>query len=416
MSRINEIHIRNLYGIEELEFRPGSLTWIRGANGEGKTSILSAIASVFAGGSDPGTIRVGAKSGSVNLLLDDGTEIHRQQTPGGSKTTITSRDGLTVPAPMDFIRKLGDSWAIDPGLIMSIDASTAAGRRSVAQRILDVLAVEFAPAELAACGIKTERCDLKGFDALVKNQADQRRVLNSQVRDADGTIRKLRSAVSADVVDYRAELEVVAAEISALRYDSEENRSELAREEAKRHAEISDEARRKMADVTRDIEQRIDAERARLDEALIPIREKQAQLAAARDAQARAEGARETIEKMEREVAEKTTRSEQITSALEKLAALRESKLRDLPIEGLSFNDGPLIDGIEWQHVNRARRAAIAMQLSALRAGELPLLVIDDAEHLDAASKEAIIQAAVQAGYQVMAAEVADVPLEVRTL
>ena len=73
--QVTQIKIQNILGIKELEIKPSSITEITGKNASGKTSVLEALKSVFAGGKDATLLRKGEKSGSVVLLLDDGTEI-----------------------------------------------------------------------------------------------------------------------------------------------------------------------------------------------------------------------------------------------------------------------------------------------------------------------------------------------------
>ncbi|MCQ4574556.1 MAG: ATP-binding protein, partial [Candidatus Brocadiales bacterium] len=70
--KVAAIKIHNILGIESLEIKPNSMTFIEGENGAGKTSVLEAIKAIIHGGHDATLLRNGADKGEIVLVLDNG--------------------------------------------------------------------------------------------------------------------------------------------------------------------------------------------------------------------------------------------------------------------------------------------------------------------------------------------------------
>lgn len=224
----------------------------------------------------------------------------------------------------------------------------------------------------------------------------------------------LRAACEKRIGELRAQADV---RIDALDTRAEEQRVEAAQVYKASRSEADADLSQAQAAITDLIQQRerLASESASLDE--------QAK-AAATDARVRAEA-----RKAEDEAAVLGARYAALTRALDAIKAYRAQLAASIPIRGLEIRLGEkrevLVDGIPWQTVNTARKATVALELAMLRAqapaGEdeprLMVALLDDAEHFDVESRDALIAAAESAGVQLILAEVnaGGGPLEVRS-
>ena len=446
--KIARIQIENVLGTRKAEFAPGTVTVISGANGTGKSSILRALLALFEGGHDPTLIRKGMKRGVIRAELDTGTVITKAITPTATNIEIIDANGLTIPSPRKFMQQLGESMAVDPSELLSIDATTAAGRKALMKALLDVMPVSFNVSELAEAlkpaGLEwREALDLDGFGNLRKSLEDTRRKIGVEARDAEGTVADLSRLLEGadDAKDWKAQAQTLQAA-----------RVEIESAEAGRIAGVEADVQAEREGILSDVEKAIEAERVRHEEESAKIRayrnqkleellrqkdaaiaEIRVEFAGRRDStvaalseakekaaqQERTAGAKDTIERMRKRCKEKNTEYRHLTSALEALDAAKASKLTDLPITGLEFDgETVLVDGIEWQNVNTERRAEIALQFCTLRCpdGGLPFLILDDSQDFDSAHWEAVKHACVAAGFQIVAARVSESgPLRIET-
>ena len=414
MARIASIEIRDTFGTEYSRFAPKSLTIISGANGKGKSSILRALGSIFEGGNDPSMVRRGCKKATITLALDDGTVIQKTQNAKGSTVEITDKEGRIIPAPMTFIRQLGESWAIDPGKILEIDASTAGGRKALMTALLEIMPLQFHPEEVRAAlraggreWAEARSVDLLGLDKVRKTIEEDRRRIGVACRDAEGTIKRLQSTLPPEEDrDWAAERSRLSLEL-----DASEKEFHLYMAEVDRQERVA------IEQVRLEYEKRREAGRVARKEALEPIIAEQATVSQRADEQQRAKGARETIEKMRREISDQNMEYDRLTTSLTQLEVLKKSKLDALPVPGMEFSeDRVLLDGVEWQNVNKARRARAAIDMLVPRAGALPLIVMDDSEHFDSENMRALKDAALESEFQVMMARVTDGPLRIETV
>ena len=380
---ISRIKIENIKGIgKALEFKPGTLTLIRGDNGFGKSSVLHAILSIFQGGCDPNWLHgwpgTPAKKGSVEMdVSDEAGEIvarivktvtlKKDGSGVSASLEIIDTNGVPVPAPKEFVEKLGQSWAVDPSAILKIDASTAAGRKTLMDRLLAIMPVEFGPHELADAvdGIQipgfspAAKATLADLDKTRKYVEDMRRTAGVAARDAEGAFKDLKRSLPteeemgedwaakerdlrsgmADVQEkIRADREAIQKEAQAERgkLDEEATRAERAAREllqktlegifASRASSASDIANSEQAaydQVTADT----NPELTRISGELATAREKAAQ-------QERAKGAAEGVTRAQNRWSEKAAMYERLTTSLQKLDAAKKSKLESLPIAG----------------------------------------------------------------------------------
>lgn len=125
--------------------------------------------------------------------------------------------------------------------------------------------------------------------------------------------------------------------------------------------------------------------------------------------QHRASYTRQQIDKVTATALESGWKWERLTEVIRRLEGLRQDKLANLPVQGLEVSEGAaLVDGIEWQHVNTARRVKVAMELSALRAGTLGMMLLDNVESLDPETRTELERAIIRDGWQLIEAMVDD--------
>lgn len=414
MSKIAFVKIKNIMGIDELEFAPdGTLTEITGKNGRGKTSVLQAIQSVT-GAPEAQLLRKGAEQGEVVLVLDDGTELVNKVTADKSTKSVI-RDGKKVARPAEVIKQLTDLLSVNP-----IEFLTAR-KQDRARVLLESMPIELDVAALAkAAGRKVDTVEglapLDVIDAIHKRVFEDRTGTNRAVKEKDATINQMRqvlpevpAGVSANEDELREQVEaargVAAAEkqridtklaglrtttqaaIDAARAAAQEKiallQEQIAQEKADAEAAITaqkDNLARLEGLASK--QETLNAEK--LAAAVAPLNEQLALIRNNREMFAKREQALETIATMEKELVDLEKDAASQTAALARIDAYRDSLISKLPIPGLVVAGGEITrDGILFDRLNTAQQVQIAIEIAKLRAGELAIACIDNFEMLD---------------------------------
>src|ERR1035441_4554220 len=133
----------------------GKLYEFFGGNEQGKSSLHDACASMFEPGKHPELIRDGADKGIVIADLSDGHQIIRTHEPGQSTFDVIGPNGVSVPAPATFIKKLSRCFSFDP---LKFDRADPAKQL---EYLLSISNVEFTPVEIfEACGDAARLLDI----------------------------------------------------------------------------------------------------------------------------------------------------------------------------------------------------------------------------------------------------------------
>lgn len=437
--RVKSVVIENIKGVERVSFQPGALTVVRGANGSGKSSILDALRQPFAGGHDPGLIRQGAKRGSVKLELDNGATITVKITPSGSTLEITDKEGRVVPSPKKFIDQLAPVLSVDPGRLLN----PALKQRDIAKELLDTIQVELSPAEVTEAiggdwwqamygpqkALALTACDSEPLNVLAKVHQEcyeRRKLANREAKETEATETQLRRSLpDGEPGDWKAELEALHAEAQQTEQQiaaaKDAARVAMAEEISAINADIEarvDVLRKEQRERTSQARAKFDQAIATVDQISTPERERiGAAIGAAKlkvDQQQKVEITKALIAEQSEKIKRANTTALQMDLAIEKLQALKLSKLESLPIAGLTWDGAQfLVDGIAWEHVNTARKIDVVLQLAVLKAGDLRFIVLDDAEHLDVEGMEYLRAGAESLGLQVVAARVDETALTV---
>lgn len=437
--QIQQIKIRNILGVAELELSPKGFTEISGPNGSGKTSILEAIKSVLETGHDATLLRKGADKGEAVLVLDDGTELSKTVTPTGS-TSAVRRDGKKVPRPSDVLKHLTDMISVNP-----IDFLRAPKKDRV-RVLLEAMPLEADTAKLSEiAGVKVTAAPgthaLQVIQQVYTDVYDARTGTNRAVKEKKGTITQLEQAVPPvpDGADGdETELEAALQEIDTTRD------AELTRISTKLDG-IRTDTRTKIDAIRTKLQADMDALKAaaqvEVDALNVELAKQEAKAAAARernvasfagqrepiaaqlgtlrqnrDLHARRTQTLETIGVMETELSGLEEEAERQTAALAAIEQYKSDLLNSLPIPGLEVRDGEIYrDDVQFDRLNTAQQVDIAVEIAKLRAGDLGIICVDRIECLDAESMEAFRERALGSGLQMFVTRVSDDDFSINT-
>lgn len=461
--KIEEISISNTFGCEQLTFAPGTVTIISGQNGTGKSSVLNSISYLFEANSDPGVIKNGAKASVVRMRLSNGLTIQKKTTP--SRGTMDWDGPSTTPAK-DYVAQLGRPMAINPAELLAIDASNKPGRDKLTKALLNVMPIEFSEEEILSAtadhklkheamrervaeiltGLVKPSAALKvmNLDAIAKIRKviyDARTDIGRAAEEANSAVagleKNLPPATDAKeskikLASIDVQIEEISAEVTTAKVDAEKQYN-LKINEISANCEARIEAARKAYQSLVDGAKQDRAEQARIieaahgelltsiatgeAEATEGLKTERAVLVEQIAASNKAAGARETMETMRVRAQQKDAEYKAHGEALAILDAAKKTKLDALPIQGFTFDDGEvLFNGVAWHMVNLASRVMVILQMMTRMSGKLSFIILDDSEHLDPATKEALLDGLRDAGYQTVMAEVTADPLTVQVM
>lgn len=463
--RVNRIRIRNILGIEELDIRPGKVTVIEGANASGKTSALEALKAVFKGGHDATLIRRGAKEGEVVLEIGpDDVEVTKKVRPLTSSLEARHPTMGKISASQTWLNGLVDALSVNP-----IEFLVASDR---ARKLLEAMPLEL-PRErlqeaMEGTGLEAPAPSgrvhaLELIDSARKIVYDERTGVNRVAKEQRTTAEQLRASLPAGAGEADQ-----ANHVGALERRQKDLERKLAGEVSRIDVEVEKQVSRvnaQLAEVTGDLKDRIrDAEReaeeeiARIRERLQATKERinaeiesleheaetqveqlradavsskedlqievqpeinklEAAIGAARERAKAAErdaNTRRMVEEARAKAEAHEAKSRVLTSALERLDALKGGLLEALPIEGVTIQDGEVHRyGIPFPRLNTAEQIKLCVEVAKLRAGKLSLVCVDGLERLDDPTFDLFVQELVSSGLEAVVTRVTEGPLKV---
>lgn len=416
--RISRVEISNILGAKHVCFEPGTLTVISGRNGSGKSSVLSALSRIFQKGHDSSLLRRGSKFGEILITLDDGSTIRYRVTERTTTTEITDAVGNEVAAPRSFVEELGDALAVDPARLL------LAKPEELAQILLETMPVKFSQAELQeACGeecwIVANDMALEDVDTLSKQIYETRTTANRQAKEAETTAKQLKASLppaEQTNVDWASRVSELRTLLDEARQSREGEIAVVEREEREAIEEIKARAQREIEQAHQRSKEKRTAKMQEFEPDLLKIQAALSEAEERRVNRDRAEGIRNSFDIFDKKAQTMRQSADNFTRALEELARLKQAKLANLPIPGLEVREGQVyLDGVPFQRVNLAERTKVAFQIAALRSGQLPFLVVDQAELFDPESWAAFQEAAKASGFQIIAARVSSGDLAIQT-
>ena len=422
----------------------GGVVVVSGANGTGKSTVLTAIRTIFSGGSAPELIGPYANEYLIELVFSNGWRFRRTENKKGYTLKGWSADGGKIDSPAKTLQELFDSdYSLSPtGLI---DAKPA-DRVAFLHKAMPLL---FSDAEVAnAVGPDVHRgggpFNVDQLDRLRDGYYEERRLANVEHRKLKESRDKMAEALpdndpltrtwveTAEGIDGQGKpvpapvnpLDEVAAlqkklgqaqdslhqALNGWKGDLDKGLATLAQEENaaldKVRAEFN--ALRERARAMH--AEHVATQRPAFDEY---IRGVSGQLAAAQErAQqiAKLEGLRDAIRGVDRQMQAAQDRAVGLDNAVKNLDELKRKKLEKLPIPGVEVRNGQIfVDGLEFEtQVNTARKYLLSAQLAALTMKDLPFLIMDNIEAMDEENRRYLIEGLAEGGFQCIVAAVED--------
>ena len=422
--KIHKISIKNILGVEALEFAPGAITRITGGNGQGKTSVLEAIKSICKGGYDATLLRNGQSKGEVVIELDGGLHVSKRVTEKGAYLTVT-KDGAKVDKPADFLSGLWDSLSANP-----VEFMTAPQKKRI-----DWLLEQIDPAPVVA-KLKAIAPDFdapSSANALAVMEQARKAIFEART-DANRTEKQARETADVLAEDLPEESGDVAAKLKAARqadqklraYASADVQEVTADARAKREKSREDEEREveELRNKYRANREKIDELHGRNLEAIenkynLKIEEAAAEVARLQEVQRTADeaaGRRKLLAKNRETAAAAKAQAQALTAKLDKIDTLKKQVLESLPILGVEVIDGDIHkDGVPFDRLNTATQWAVAIAIAKRRAGEIPLICADGLEALDDENFAAFSAMAADSGLYFIVTDRGNGPLAVDT-
>ena len=452
--KVSRITLQNTGIIRSLEIPcNGAVIEVSGANASGKSTIINAITALIEGGSHPELIGPNGESCLIEMEFDSGDKFQRVEGPKGYTLKGYRGDGSKIGSPAKELQSLVSGLSLNPtGLV---DAKPADRVKFLQNAMpLSFTADEAAEATGDHPSTLPRVMDLQRFTAYRDGKYERRREANVALRDKESTRHewakalpdgdplkssRAESAAEAYQSDAAADCQSISLQLEEAKANLHESmrvwsidydrlREEISEKESQEIEAIRVEMQGRM-DAVRTAKQQerndlyekymemIAAERKPLDDGITALISK---LAAAQQRLAdeqRQQGIRDSIIKLDREIQQKQDEANRLNDAVQNLDRLKREKLDALPIPGVEVRDGEIyFNGLSFdRQLNTAQKYLLSFQIAALTLGELPFLIFDGAEALDAANKAAFIEGMKDAGFQVvMATVVDDAPLTVQ--
>lgn len=399
--KIALIKISNILGIDERRLIPGDkLNLVKGQNGKGKSSIIKSIQAALSGQSvkEATLLRNGAESGEVVLELTDGTVISKRITNDGSKLSIKGER-----KPAEYISNILDGIAFNPVQFL---LETDENRLKI---LLQHLKVQVSGAELLKAAPMLNEDDLRDDDVLNFAGYSQKRKWVYDERTATNRILKEKRA-SLNQMLINAPDESVLTQLDEASLEELEKKKESLSAKKEFHFNGIMQERQKEIDA-------VNAKYDKMKEDLLTAFNKKVEPITAKIAELRLQQQNlgaikqqlEFIATMQKDVENYENRSFDLDKALDKLEVIYLNMFKDIPIDGLTINEGIIhIDGVRFQHVNTARQLEFMMQLAKLRMGELKVMVVDGIEVLDPGKRNSLLSEIQKQDLQVFLTQVTD--------
>ena len=384
-----KLTIHHILGVDHVEIELGKITEITGANGVGKTSVLEAIKALGTKGTDVTLLRKGETEGRVMLELSDGSVIERREKVGKSDRRYKPASGPAMGATA--VDQLFELASMNP---VSFIVSEPKQRM---QMLLDSLNIEVTDEEMTAA--RGEACTGGGLDHIdsVRDSVfKQRTGVNRAILEKKSTVSQLSENIppptSGTPTEALAAANAELAEKSRKRDAFRDGiiaeaaeKERVAREayEAER-VRIEEEKRKRLDDLEKSYIEKtseLNATIGRLTEAI--------------NASAAYEAQTKVINQVTKEVELLEQEKADLTAALERIDALKASKLGNLPFKDLTIQDGEIfVGGVAYDRLNTAAKVRFAIQLAVARAGKVGLVCVDGLELLDETTYGRFVEAA----------------------
>lgn len=388
-----------------------SVVTVSGQNGQGKSSLLNAIAMAIGGKKlcPPEPLKRGKDQGHVTVDLGEYIVTRKfwrsTEHVGeiGSSLMVTSRDGAVYKSPQALLDKLVSDLTFDPLAFLELspkdqrehvrrlvgldftaldqERQAALAQANTAQAVLklaerDVDAAESYPdAPDAPVNVAALLASLADAERLAAVAAEAERAVEAKRRQYESTVRGL-DTITKKIAQLEEELDGLRRDVRTL-------------EEVRDQERIDGTALRATADATR---------AAVPDTAAL-----RAQLATAQtvNAQVQANARYSAIQQARDEAREALAAAKQATAAIDaqKSQALASAAF---PVDGLAFTDeGLTFQGLPFEQASYAQQLRVAVAMGLAMSPTLKVLLIKHGNALDTKSLRLLTSLAEEAGAQV---------------
>lgn len=396
MSKIIELQSENVQRLKAVRIKPGAnVQIIGGNNGQGKTSVLQAIAEVF-GGRDAMSevpVRTGQKYSETRIELDSaevngkpipGLVLKRRTTAGGTTTlTVETKEGARYPSPqaivdaitslrtfdpLSFILLKGDKQAQELKALVKLDTlkldQDRVAKTDERKRLNAEIEREHVLAENMAHD-KDAPAEEVSHVSIVE-EIDKANAVNLETASLKAETKSLLEALGR----HRSTLEVERGLLQQKESDVEKMRTQIkAKQVAVAEAEsavekkLQESAKAETVDIAP-----LKKKLSDLEQSNYRVRQNAAKL---RNQQA---------------VAAKRAKSKEFTAQLEAIEAAKAKMLSEtkFPIEGLSFGEhGVTYNGLPFGQASQAEQLRVSVAIAAAMNPKLRVMLIRDGEKLD---------------------------------
>jgi chromosome segregation ATPase len=404
MTKIIQLTAENVKRLQAVQITPsGNVVEISGKNGQGKSSVLDAIAMAVGGADEHPAmpIRRGAEKGKVVAVLDNGYTVTRSFTKGGTSLIVSTAEGARFQSPQTILDGLTGKITFDPLAFIRLK------RDEQAKILRGLVGLDFTEQDYERRQLYDARTVLNA--AVKKAQAVAEAMTHwpdapETEPDTAALVKELDEA-NARNSDYDGEAKQIAAgedAIATLRNTREEWIQEIERLQ-KALATAKSEAATLDSEIQQSLASLEDlklshASTDKVDVGPIRQRIKDADLVRAQIRQNRERAAAlKAVDDQKAAAFDLTLKIDALDKA--KNDALAATKF---PLEGLSFDEtGVVFGGIPFDQVNTAEQLRVSVAIAAAMNPKLKVMLIRHGNDLDADSFAQLGVLAAEHGLQV---------------
>lgn len=392
--KIVKLTIHNFLKLKDVELNPSKTNVIIGKNKQGKTSILKAIRTAFAGDADASSIRVGEDHAEIVLEMDN-LNIKRTLTEKGNYLDVSNKEGMKMPAPQKFLNGILGTFSFNPVEFFDLKASERKKYllNAIKMKITQDELAQFTGEKLA--GLDYDAHALEVVENARKFYYDQRTVANAEVSKKSKALTELQKDIPADFEP------VDEKKIEALRQAIQTDK--LTREQMKANEQTIELYRKQATEISEQIEA-LKEKREKLNKLVVGLQTAKfdvsddVSIKAAEDTLKVLEGRRELAytakraAEMKTELDEATKRADSLDVIVKRLTKEVPAALlskAELPIEGLAINgDDITVNGVSIDNLSSSEQLKLGLQVVRALNGDFKIICVDGIESLDKESFE----------------------------